>query len=195
MIKSINDLDLNKRYSYQDYLTWQFEEMVELIKGKIFKMSPAPNVSHQRVAGNLFKEIATYVEGKKCEVFFAPFDVRLPAQNKDDKIVTVVQPDICVICDLSKLDHQGCLGAPEWVIEILSKSTARKDLHDKFELYQNSGVEEYWIVHPDVGTVIVYRLDETGLFQPIQKKPFTAIDAIPVGVFPGYEMSLSAIFP
>lgn len=194
MVKSLSELDLNKYYTYQDYLTWQLEGMVELIKGKVFKMSPPPNIFHQRVASRLHKEIAVFLETKSCEVFFAPFDVRLPSATEGNEIRTVVQPDICVVCNSNKLDIRGCLGAPDWIIEILSKSTAQKDLNDKYDLYEANGVQEYWIVHPSDGTVITYRLDEHKRFQPLRNKPFTSGETIPVSTFPGYELDLTLIF-
>ena len=197
MLKDISQLDFNKRYTYADYLTWDFGEVVELIKGKIFRMSPAPDTSHQWVSGSLFASITQHLKSKNCRAFSAPFDVRLPLpENKrhDDKIDTVVQPDICVVCDLSKLDRRGCNGAPDWIIEILSRSTAKKDVNDKFELYQSAGVKEYWVVHPQEGTVIPYRLDDTGEYQPIQKTPFVKGEAVPVGIFPHFEVSLEDVF-
>ena len=197
MITDINQLDFNKSYTYSDYLTWQFDEMVELIRGKIFRMAPGPDMSHQWTSGGLFSYISQYLIEKKCRAFSAPFDVRLPLPKKKqskNKIDTVVQPDICVICDLSKLDRQGCNGAPDWIIEILSKSTAKKDLNEKFEIYQNAGVREYWIVHPHDGTVIPYRLDKNGEYQTIQKTPFVKGDKVPVGIFPDFFLPLDNVF-
>ena len=197
MLRDISQLDFNKKYTYADYLTWDFGEMVELIKGKIFRMSPAPGTSHQWVSSNLHTIIGHYLRKKKCSVFAAPFDVRIPLPENlknEDKIDTVVQPDICIICDLSKLDQKGYNGAPDWIIEILSKSTAKKDVHDKFELYQSAGVKEYWIVHPQEGTVIPYQLDNNGEYQPIQKTPFVKGEEVPVGIFPGFAVSLEDVF-
>jgi len=150
MITDLSLLDLNKKYSYADYLQWQFEETVELIQGKIAQMSPAPKRIHQKVSGCFFVEMAQYFNGHPCEFYAAPFDVRFPKQRHDDKsiVFTVVQPDICVICDLTKLDENGCNGAPDLVVEITSKITRQRDFHDKFELYQEAGVYEYWIVEP-----------------------------------------------
>ncbi len=134
----LQDLDLNKTYTYADYLKWFFEERIELIKGKIFKMLPAPSTYHQLISGNLFLKIGSFFEGDGCQVFTAPFDVRLPGSSfdlKDEDILTVVQPDISIVCDKNKMDRKGCLGAPDWIIEILSPSTSQKDRIDKFELY------------------------------------------------------------
>lgn len=123
MVDSLDKLSMDGVYTYADYLTWKFDERVELIKGKIFKMSPAPSRNHQRIAMALINPISNYFKGEKCEAYFAPFDVRLidSKKKKSDKdIYSVVQPDICVICDPEKLDERGCLGAPDWIIEILS---------------------------------------------------------------------------
>ncbi len=197
MITRFEDLDLSKKYTYADYLTWQFSEMVELIRGRIFKMSPAPNLFHQEISANLFLKIGNYFNGKPCKVFHAPFDVRLPlppGKVKNEQIETVVQPDISVICDLSKLDIRGCLGAPDWIIEILSPATASKDLREKFELYEFAGVREYWIVHPHEHTLLVYQLDEHGKYQGAQR-PYVREDSVAVGAFPGFVMDLKDVFP
>ena len=144
MITSLDQLDLNKKYTYADYMSWQFQERVELIKGRIFKMAPAPNRKHQEISGNLVHFISTFLWKKKCKFYHAPFDVRLIKEGND----TVVQPDICVVCDLSKLDKQGCNGAPDLVVEILSSGNNRKELKEKFLLYEINGVQEYWLINP-----------------------------------------------
>lgn len=198
MITDFKDLDLSKRYTYADYITWQFDDMVELIKGKIFKMSPAPNMKHQRVSFKLSLKIGRFLEDKKCEAFAAPFDVRLPLPKKKqtkNKIDTVVQPDVCVICDLEKLDEQGCIGAPDWVVEILSKSTSKKDLNEKYEIYQEAGVKEYWIVRPDEESVTTYLLDKSGNYKIGRVRPYLKEESVPVSIFPGFEIVLSQVFP
>ncbi|SFD64123.1 Uma2 family endonuclease [Spirosoma endophyticum] len=162
MITDISQLDPNGTYTYADYLKWQFDESVELIKGKIYRMSPAPKRAHQLAVSHLLVDISLHFSNDSCQIYTAPFDVRLPVRNerKPDQLHTVVQPDICVICDLSKLDDNGCLGAPDWVIEIISPRTARNDFNDKFNLYQESGVREYWIVQPKEKAVNVYVLED-----------------------------------
>ncbi|MEM6736567.1 MAG: Uma2 family endonuclease [Bacteroidota bacterium] len=142
-------LDPSKGYTYADYLTWRFKERVELIKGKIFEMSPAPKRVHQEISLNITLQIGNYLKGKACKLYEAPFDVRFPLESgvSDDQITTVVQPDLCVICDPAKLDDSGCLGAPDLIIEILSPSSSKKDAQNKYELYQECGVKEYWLVH------------------------------------------------
>ncbi len=163
--QSIHDIKLlepEATYSYEDYLKWTFEERVELIKGKLFKMSPAPRRSHQEISLNLATEIKNYLKGKDCKVYAAPFDVRLPQKpnDPDSEILTVVQPDICVICDVNKLDELGCKGAPDLIVEILSPSTAKKDLENKFELYQENKVQEYWIIYPGENIIEIFDLKD-----------------------------------
>ncbi|MCB0519593.1 MAG: Uma2 family endonuclease [Lewinellaceae bacterium] len=197
MITKFEDLDLSKRYTYADYLTWKFDEMVEIIRGKVFRMAPAPGMSHQSRSGDLYGIIWSYLRDKPCKAFSAPFDVRLPLppeKQSDDKIDTVVQPDISVICDLAKLDERGCNGAPDWIIEILSMATSKKDLTDKFDLYQHAGVREYWIVHPIEATVIPYRLNEKNEYQPLRPNPFVMGEKVPVGIFEGFSVDLDEVF-
>ncbi|MVM28737.1 Uma2 family endonuclease [Spirosoma sp. HMF4905] len=161
MITDISQLDPNGTYTYADYLKWQFDESVELIKGKLYRMSPAPKRAHQLAVSHLLVDISLYLGNGGCEIYVAPFDVRLPIRNerKPDQLHTVVQPDICVVCDASKLDDNGCLGAPDWVIEITSPRTAKNDFNEKFNLYEESGVREYWIVQPKEKAVNVYVLE------------------------------------
>ena len=133
MITDINQLDFNKKYTYADYLTWQFKERVELIKGRLFRMSPAPNVKHQEIVGDIYGNLWSFLKNKPCRVFVAPFDVRLPNLDENNsKKYTVVQPDVTVICDASKLDEQGCNGAPDLVVEVLSPGNTAKEMNDKF---------------------------------------------------------------
>lgn len=197
MITSLEKLDLNKRYTYADYLNWQLDEMVELIKGKVFRMSPAPSRLHQKISSNLLKAIFENIGNNPCQVFHAPFDVRLPktGAEADDKVTnTVIQPDICIVCDPSKLDDRGCMGAPDWIIEILSKSTAQKDLKDKFELYESAGVREYWIVHPAEGTILPYKLNKTGQYELPRLNPFVEGEHLTVGIFPDMSVDLGVVF-
>jgi len=192
MIKDFSQLDLNKSYTYADYLTWQFKERVELIKGKIFKMSPAPGTDHQTILTSVFRDLALFVKGESCRVFSAPFDVRLAVSNEKGKEDTVIQPDICVICDLSKLDQKGCKGAPDLIVEIVSKSSVKKDLHEKFELYQQSGVQEYWIVQPGDRVVTVYTLNQKGLYEASRAKTYG--DQVASQVLPGFSIELDDVF-
>lgn len=186
------DLDLSKTYTYADYLKWTFDERLELIKGRIFKMSPAPGTSHQSVSGAVFNELYNYLKGKPCRVFSAPFDVRLTRKLGDDKnIVTVVQPDICVICDTLKIDEKGCIGAPDIVVEILSAGNNKKELQNKYEVYEEAGVLEYWIIHPLEKTFLKYILTD-GCFQPTRL--LTIGDEVTTPVLPGLVIGLDELF-
>jgi Uma2 family endonuclease len=194
MITDINQLDLNKTYSYADYLTWQFQEKLELIKGRVFKMSPAPSTSHQRISGKLHGRLFNFLEPHPCNLFAAPFDVRLLDKKKstlDKEIYTVVQPDLCIICDETKLDERGAIGAPDLVIEILSPGNSNKEMKYKFDLYEEAEVLEYWIVNPADKTVLIYVLKEN---QFIGMHPLIAEDAIQSKLFPELDFKLESIF-
>lgn len=159
-ITDINQLDFGKTYTYADYLTWKFKERVELLNGRIFRMSPAPNRKHQQIAGNLYFKLRSTFANEQCKLYFAPFDVRLPRISKDNQeIITVVQPDICIVCDPNKLDGKGCIGAPDLIIEILSPGNSQKELKTKFDLYEEAGVKEYWLVYPSEESVIINVLE------------------------------------
>lgn len=190
---TLADLDLNKVYTYADYFRWKLEERVELIKGKIFKMSPAPNQYHQRLAGNIYLQLGVFLSKSSCDVFFAPFDVRLPRKSsRDEDIITVLQPDICVVCDKAKLaDPRGCLGAPDIVVEILSPSNSTKELKYKYEVYEESGVKEYWVVFPTERAMLVYTLTE-GRF--IASRFMVPGENVTSSVLPGFSMDLTEVF-
>jgi len=192
IITDISQLDLNKKYSYADYLMWQFDEMVELIKGKIFRMSPAPSTNHQKISSKLHGELYIYLKDKKCELYSAPFDVRLPKdKNSDEEIYTVVQPDICVVCDPEKLDKKGCVGAPDLIVEISSNSTSKKDLTYKYEIYEQAGVKEYWIVKIEDQTLLIYTLVD-GVYQP--SKLFAKDEIVSPSLFEDFTLDLSEVF-
>jgi Uma2 family endonuclease len=188
----LSELDLTKTYTYADYLKWSFDERLELIKGKIFKMSPAPGSKHQLISGTVFYEFYNYLKGKPCNVFSAPFDVRLMRRSIDDKdITTVVQPDICVIYDRSKIDDKGCLGAPDIVVEILSPGNNKKELQNKYEVYEEAGVLEYWIIHPLEKTFFKYMLTN-GQFQ--SSRMLTIGDEVTTPILPGFALNLEELF-
>ena len=192
-VRQFNELDASLTYSYSNYLNWLFPERVELIKGKIFKMSPAPSRVHQEVAGNIFLKIGNFLEGKPCKVYPAPFDVRFPKESKADKdVYTVLQPDICVICDKSKLDARGCIGAPDLVIEILSPGNTKMELLNKYRVYEEFGVKEYWVVSQSDQSILIYTLNEMGKFQP--SKIFTLSEKITSTALPGFELALDDVF-
>jgi len=189
-------LDLNKRYTYADYLTWLDDKTRELIHGFIKMMSPAPRLEHAAVSANITWHLQTIIRKNKgrCRVFYAPFDVRFPKHGEatDDKIDTVVQPDICVVCDLSKLDERGCCGAPDMIVEILSPSTTKKDVSDKFALYEETGVKEYWIVHPKDKAVTAFLLQENGKYNA--GITYEWEEKVPIHIFNNHLIDLNDIF-
>lgn len=191
-ITSFDQLNPDAYYTYQDYLLWEFKERVELFLGRVFKMSPAPNVAHQRISMNLSMALSSHLKDGVCDIFHAPFDVKLPVSAKDGHTDTVVQPDIVVICDPSKLDEQGCNGAPDLVIEILSPGNSRKEMKEKFELYEASLVKEYWIVDPANSDVVIYSLNNDGKY--VGSKPFVSGEVVLTEVMKGIELNPGVIF-
>ena len=190
VITNIDQLDLvNGIYTYADYLMWKIKDRVEILKGKIFKMSPAPAISHQSISFNLSGLLFMYFHNKPCKVFASPFDVVL--KNKDGKEDTVVQPDLCVVCDPEKLaDGKRCLGAPDLIIEILSPVNSKKELKNKYELYQEAGVREYWLVHPQDEYVIINVLENNQYraLPPFVDKEVTSV------IFPDLSLQTEDIF-
>ena len=169
-ILDISQLDLvHGNYSYADYLTWKFEQTVELIKGKIMPMA-APSRRHQAISWQLTLNIGNFFAKHLCRAYAAPFDVRLYDRKKSEKanqdVFTVVQPDICIICDLEKLDDKGCNGAPDLVIEILSPGNSNKEMKIKKELYEESNISEYWIFDPERECAFQFHLTEEGVYSP-----------------------------
>ena len=185
------ELDFTKDYTYADYLLWTFEERLELIKGKLFRMS-APNSMHQRLSVRITGQFYVYLKGKPCEAFSAPYDVRLPRLSKDDKdIITVVQPDVSVICDPYKVDKRGCIGAPDIVVEILSPGNNKKELNFKYHVYEEECVQEYWVVVPQDKMFLQYIL-KYGKYQAA--RPFTIGDEVTTEILPGFVLSLDELF-
>ncbi len=188
-------LAYNKVYTYADYLRWKIDEKIEILKGKIFKMSPAPARIHQDASRELGNILYTYFKKKECKVYVAPFDVRLvsPSKNspKDEDITTVFQPDLCVICDKSKLDDRGCLGAPDLIVEIVSPGNSKKELKNKFEIYEEYKVREYWIVDYVSKTILLYVLEKDKF---IGLKPFTEDEEFKSVIFPELSFDVSEIF-
>lgn len=185
----------NETYTFADYLSWDGPERYELIDGEPVLLA-APNPTHQRILGSIFGQIWNYLEGKKkCEAFLAPFDVRLFEQEGDspENVDTVVQPDITLVCDPSRLDGHGYRGAPDMLLEILSPSTRRYDRLTKLELYQRAGVKEYWIVNPEERTAQVYLLDEHGLLR--LREEYDRKGIAKVNSLNGCFIELSRVFP
>ncbi len=193
-ITKFSQLDLTKQYSYADYLTWQFKERVELIRGWISKMSPAPSTGHQSISSVFQGEIYSYLKKSTCKLFAAPFDVRLIDSKKsknNQQVVTVVQPDICVICDEKKLDERGCIGAPDLIIEIVSPGNSKKEMKTKHELYEENGVREYWIANPLEKNIMLYVLKAKKYHL---KKIYFDDDTIESVLFKGLVIDLKEIF-
>jgi len=189
----LSDLDFDKTYTYADYLQWTFDDRLEILKGKLFKMTPAPNRFHQDVSGIIFRDIANHLKGRPCKVYSAPFDVRLSRKNTaDESVTTVFQPDICVICDLTKLDDRGCVGAPDIVVEILSPGNNKKELRNKYEIYEEAGVLEYWIIWPLEKTFLRYTLNEAGKYTA--SRVLTLGDEVTTPVLPGFILDLEEVF-
>ena len=190
LITNFSDLDLTKSYSYADYLHWQFQERVELIKGFISKMSPAPSSSHQTVSNNLSGVFYENFKKKTCRVFNAPFDVRLPLKS-EKKDSTVVQPDLCIVCDENKIDKKGCNGVPDLIVEIISPNNSKHDVDTKFKLYQEAGVKEYWLIELFEKLLLIFTLKD-GLF--IGLKPQTEDEFVNSPLFPELKIALEDVF-
>ena len=169
-------------HTYADYCSWPDDVRYELIDGVAYAMGPAPVRRHQGILGEVFRQVANILEGSPCRPYIAPFDVRLPKTDEiDDEVNTVVQPDLVVICDRAKLDDKGCRGAPDWVVEVLSPSTAGHDQILKRALYQRVGVREYWLVHPVDRLVTIYTLNAGSYGVPDVRE---LVGTLAVGVLP-----------
>lgn len=187
-------LPLENRYTLADALTWEEDERIELIYGDPVMMAPAPVRIHQEISGELFGQLRDYLKGKKCKVYHAPFAVRPFERDGDppEDVDTLVEPDITVVCDPSKLDDIGCKGAPDLIMEILSPSTQRHDKLTKFNLYQRAGVREYWIVDPASKSVQVFVLED-GRYAA---KDFgVSEDKLKVNILEDCVIDLSQVFP
>jgi len=180
------------KYTFADYLMWDEGERVELIDGKVINMSPAPSRKHQQILREFSTEFSLFLRGKDCEVFFAPFDVRLfSASKRDDEITDVVQPDLSIVCNPEILDDKGCNGAPDMIIEILSPSSVKLDRWDKYMLYEKAGVKEYWIADPINESVEVY-LKEGEQFKLYGV--YTKNEIVSVSTLVDFEIDLNQIF-
>jgi Uma2 family endonuclease len=157
---------IDRSYTYADYRTWPEDERWELIDGVAWNMSPAPSSRHQGILGELHIQVAPHLKGTPCRVFLAPFDVLLPETigQREDDVRNVVQPDLTGICDASRITERGCFGSPDWVVEILSPWTLKKDLDAKFALYERNGIGEYWVIDPGSRTIHVYRIEASGKY-------------------------------
>ncbi len=192
-IQEVEEPDHSLTYTYADYIQWKFLERLELLRGKIVRLAAA-NTKHQRVAVKLCYEFYGFIRGKTCQVFIPPYDVRLPVKNRkrDDQITTVVQPDLAIFCDPAKVEERGACGAPDLVVEILSPSNSRYDLKDKYDVYQEAGVKEYWIVDPIKENVLVSVLQAEGKFGP--STTWSGDQALTPVCLPGFSIEVQDLF-
>lgn len=180
-----------KHYTYADYLTWPDDAHYELIDGEAFLMAPTPLIEHQEVAGEVFRQLANQLDGNPCRPYIAPVDVRLPRNDEADAAIdTVVQSDVLVVCDPSKIDRRGVRGAPDWLLEVLSPSTAAHDQIAKRRTYERAGVREYWLVHPGDRTLTVYVLESGQYGRP---EIYELKDETPICVLPGVSIAWDAL--
>jgi len=179
--------DRKKLYTFSDYMTWGEDVRCELIDGVVYDMSPAPGWVHQGISGKLVRQLDVFLDSKPCMVFQGPFDVRLDPDGADD---TVVQPDVTVICDRSIMSKTGCMGAPDMVVEVLSPSTAKKDLVQKRIKYQQAGIREIWIIDPETRIVQVFSIED-GKYSSID---YINAEKIPVSVLDGCVVDMARIF-
>lgn len=184
----------NKEFTYGDYCLWPESERWELIDGVAFDMSPAPSRQHQFILVELVSQIHDLLSEAPCEVYCAPFDVRFPdyAEQKGSEILTVVQPDLVVVCDKEMLDDKGCVGAPDLVVEILSPSTMSKDLHQKFSLYEKYGVKEYWVISPGDKVLFRYILSTEGNY--LEPEIYGESDILNSDIIGSFKIELKRVF-
>jgi Uma2 family endonuclease len=182
-----------EKFTYSDYLSWNEDESWEIINGDAYDMSPAPPTIHQLISGELYLQIGNQLKGKPCRVIPAPFDVRLPLGNeRQEDIENIVQPDISVVCDKTKLDNKGCLGAPDLIIEIISPSSSRKDRMEKFFLYERVGVKEYWLVPPGDKIVEVFILGPDGKYG--RPDIYSESDTVRLNILNDIKVDLRSVF-
>jgi Uma2 family endonuclease len=178
----MRQLDM-QHHTYADYLTWSATYGNEVIDGIAYvREPPAPSRLHQEVVGELYRQIANSLQGKRPRVYAAPFDIRLPKNGgTDDQVDTVIQPDVIIVCDLHKLDDRGMRGAPDWIAEVLSLSTATYDRTTKLRVLERAGVPEVWLIDPTDSTVTIYRIADGQYGPPVVLEPRgqTAIAAVP----------------
>lgn len=187
------DFSYPGEYTYADYLQFKMDDMVEVIRGKLFRMSPAPRTDHQKIVVSITSIIYQFLKNSNCKVFSAPVDVILPVENKKRaSATTVVQPDICVVCNPEYIEDAGIFGPPDWIIEILSPHTRKKDLQLKYDVYQEASVKEYWIIMPFEKLVEVFVLDKDGLYRRIQT--YTEDDSLSPYTLPDLHIDLNEVF-
>ncbi len=163
-------------YTLEDYLALPDERRVELIDGVFYDMA-SPSASHQLIAGEIYRTISSYIREQKgaCVPFIAPYDVQLDCDDK-----TILEPDVFIVCDRSKIHNARCFGAPDFIIEVLSPSTRKKDLFIKLNKYQNAGVREYWAIDLRKRLIYVYEFNKEEFMTT-----YTFEDKVPVGLYGG----------
>lgn len=185
-------LQPDKKHNYADYLTWPDEERWEIIDG-IPYMLAAPTWQHQSVSGQLMMQFGNYLSSKTCRAFSAPFDLRLPEGDEaDEDVETVVQPDVTIVCDRSRLKGTGYYGVPALIIEIVSPATGKMDRLLKFNRYEKAGIKEYWIVDPDSKLVSVFTLQGNNRYG--RPETYTDTDSVKVSAFPNLAIDLKEVF-
>ncbi len=189
-IERFEDLDLSRQYTYADYVSWKFQERVELFKGWVMQMS-GPSMYHQRVSTRLLRSLADAVDQYGCEVFAAPTDVIIARSPQGD---TIVQPDLLVVCDRSKVKEQYIEGAPDFIAEIVSPGNGKKELDKKYVQYELAGVREYWVIHPLDKTILRFVLNDQGHFVGLVPRTVDS-EAIECTIFEGVVLSGAQVFP
>lgn len=176
----MNTLKQEQTYMVEDIYALPDGERAELMDGNIYYMAPTSR-KHQDILFSLSRKIADYIDSKNggCKIYLAPLAVFL---NADDK--TYVVPDISVICDSSKLNDKGCVGAPDWIIEIVSPSSRKMDCYKKLFKYHAAGVRNYWIVDPDKRIVTVYDFEHDNM------EEYSFGDDVPVGIYEGFFLNI-----
>jgi Uma2 family endonuclease len=190
IVSEAYELKEERKFTYADYKDWELKpgERYELIYGEPYAMS-APTSTHQEILVALSSQFYIYLRKKPCRVYPAPFDVRL-FYEEDESDDTVVQPDITIICDEEKRGEEGCHGAPDLVVEILSPSNTAAEMQRKLKLYQTAGVREYWVVDPETKSLTVYLFQENAILTHTYGSAGTA----PVSILPGFEITLDDVF-
>jgi len=182
----------NKKHTYADYITWPENERWEIFDGVPY-MQSAPKWQHQSISSELHRQISNYLIGKPCRVFASPFDLCLAEYTEnDDEISNIIQPDIVIVCDETKLRKTGYFGVPTMIIEISSPSTARQDRVVKFNKYEKASVQEYWIVEPDGKYINVFTLQENKRYG--RPEAYTEDDKVQLSVFPDFTINLKPVF-
>jgi len=194
-MKSIDDLDFSKTYTYADYYSWKFKERAELFNGKVHLMGESPGVNHQQVLGNVACEFREFLKNQTTatKVLMAPLDIRLvDTTTRDEDIITVVQPDVIVFCDKNTLDDRGGIGSPSIVIEILLPGKNFKEISLKYKLYEKYGIKEYWMIRLDEQSLTQYILNERGKY--VGGRPLIEDEKVKTDLIPGFELAISEVF-